>query len=255
MSWLYMAPLGLVVTLVVLPVLGALDAGHRLSRIAPVAEQQVTNVSVPILAIVGLLLAFAFGMAGDRHARRREAAVAETNSIGTFWLRTSLVTEPVKSEMRSRLRRYVDLHFEHRDAGIDLSRTAALEAEATRLQDELWRLFDQEAHRAPETSNMVLLVAPALNAMIDDAAVLLAARENRVPDAVILYLFLLIVVAGLVIGYRPRDEKRNLILWGFFLVVLGGTLVILLDLDRPRRGLIQTDTAIYLRLRDSMRDP
>ena len=254
MSWLYAAPLGLVVMLVVLLVLGALDAGHRLSRIAPVAEQQITNVSTPILAIVGLLMAFSFGMAGDRHALRRAAAVEEANAIGTFWLRTSLVTEPVRSEMRSRVRRYLDLHIEHREAGNDVSRTAALETEATRLQNELWRLFDEEALRGPET-NMVLLVAPALNAMIDDAAVVLAARENRVPDAVILFLFLMIVVAGIVIGYRPRDEKRNLILWGLFLVVLGGTLVILLDLDRPRRGLIQTDTTVFVRLRNSMRDP
>ena len=252
MSWLYTAPLGLVVIFVVLLVLGALDVGHRLSRVAPVAEQQVSTVSAAILAIVGLLLAFSFGMAGDRHALRRAAAVDEVNSIGTFWLRTSLLTEPVRSEIRSRLRRYTDLHIEHREAGTDVTRMAALEAEATRLQDELWSLFDEEAHRAPET-NMVLLVAPALNAMIDDAAVVLAAKENRVPDAVIFYMIILIVVAGIVIGYRPRDEKRNLILWGLFLVVLGGTLLILLDLDRPRRGLIQTDTAVYVRLRDSMR--
>ncbi|HEX3473759.1 MAG TPA: hypothetical protein VHT91_01895 [Kofleriaceae bacterium] len=88
--------------------------------------------------------------------------------------------------------------------------------------------------------------------MIDDTTSVLAARENRLPDAVFVYLFLLIVVAGVVVGYRPPDEKRNLILWAMFTIVVSGVMVILLDMDRPRRGLIQTDALPYLRLRESM---
>jgi hypothetical protein len=211
----------------------------------------IANVSAPILAVVGLLLAFAFGMAGDRHALRRAAAVQEANSIGTFWLRTSFMPEAIRSEMRSRVRRYLDLHFEHRDAGISVQRLAQIEAEETRLQLELWALLDQEAQRDADAGRL-RLVAPALNAMIDDGASALAARENRLPDALLLFLFALVAAAGVVIAYRPRAEKRNLVLWGLFLLVIGGVLMILLDIDRPRRGLIQTDLGPYIRLRESM---
>ena len=252
MSWLYTAPLALIAPAVTLLVLAALEAGHRVSGLAPVAERQVSTVSAPILAVVGLLLAFSFGMASDRFALRRAAAVQEANSIGTFWLRTSLLPEPVGSQMRSRVRRYVDLHFEHREARIDESRLAEVEAEMARLQQELWALLDQEVARDPDFRN-VLLLAPALNAMIDDGASALSARENRLPDVLLVFLIVLVVVAGLVIGYRPRDEKRNLVLWAMFLLVLGGVLMILLDLDRPRRGLIQSDPRPYLRLRESMK--
>ncbi len=69
----------------------------------------------------------------------------------------------------------------------------------------------------------------------------------------LLFLIVLVVVAGMVIGYRPRNEKRNLVLWALFLLVLGGVLMILLDLDRPRRGLIQSDPRPYLRLRESLK--
>jgi hypothetical protein len=34
---------------------------------------------------------------------RREAVVREANSLGTFWLRTALLPEPVRGEMRVRL--------------------------------------------------------------------------------------------------------------------------------------------------------
>lgn len=252
MSWLYTAPLVLLAAVALASVLGALEVGHRLGRIAPVAERDASTVGAPILAVVGLLLAFSFSMAADRHALRRAAAVQEANSIGTFWLRTSLLPEPTRSEMRSRVRRYVELHLEHRFASIEATKTEALEAEAGRLHQELWALLTEEARRDPEAAR-VRLVTPALNAMIDDAATVLAAKENRLPDAIFLYLFLLVVIAGVAAGYRPSGETRNLILWGMFTLVVSGVLVILLDLDRPRRGLIQTDAAPYLRLRESLR--
>jgi len=250
-TWLYSIPFAPIAATVIACVLGALECGHRLSRGYPVDDRQVSTIAGPILGLVALLLAFSFSMAGDRHALRRAAIVQEANSIGTFWLRTSLMPEPIGSEMRSRLRRYVDLHSEHRGAKIEGARTAELEEEAARLQAELWALLIEDAQREPEAGRL-RLVTPALNAMIDDAATVLAAKENRVPDAIFLYLFLLVVVAGIVVGYRPRDEVRNLVLWSILTVVLSGVLVILLDMDRPRRGLIQTDMSPYARLRRSM---
>jgi hypothetical protein len=253
MSWLYTAPFVLLLAVVVASLLAALEVGYRLGRIDPVAEQQASTIATPILAIVGLLLAFSFSMAADRAALRRVAAVQEANSIGTFWLRTSLLPEPTRSGMRSRVRRYVDLHFEHRRAGIQRARIDALEAEAGRLQGELWALLTEDARRDPEAARL-RLVTPALNSMIDDSASALAARENRLPDAVLVYLYALLVIAGVCVGYRPRGEKRSPILWAMFTLVVTGVFVILLDLDRPRRGLIQADPRPYVRLRESMRD-
>ena len=253
MSWLYTASLFVVFPLVLLLVLGGLETGYRIGKIRPIAEQQVSTVSVPLLGLVGLLLAFSFSMAGDRHALRRAAAVQETNAIGTFWLRTSLMPEPTKSEMRARVRRYVDVQLEHREAGLDWVKLAALEAEAARLQRELWALLEADAKQAPESVRL-RLVAPALNDMIDDSATVMAARENRLPDALVGFLFLLVFSAGVVIGYRPRDEQRNLVLWGLFAAVMCTVLMTLIDLDRPRQGLITSNPAPYLRLRDSLRD-
>lgn len=252
MSTLYTIPAVVIVPLVVVLVLAALEAGHRLGRVTPIAQEQASNFTAPVLAIVGLLLAFSFAMAADRHALRRAALVEEANAIGTFYLRTSLLSEPIRSEMQARVRRYVDLHFEHRSAKIDAARALQIEAEAERIQSELWGLLMREAQTGA-APHVLLLVTPALNAMIDDTATALAARENRLPDAIVVYLLFLIVVAGLTIGYRPREERRNLVLWGILVVVLGGILMLLLDIDRPRRGFIQTNSGPLLRLQESLK--
>jgi hypothetical protein len=250
-SWLYTTPLWLVALVVLALVLAALEAGHRLGRVAPIDARLLSAVSAPILATVGFLLAFALGMAGVRHDARRAAAVEETNAIGTFWLRTSLLDEPARSDVRALVRRYVEIHIEHRSAGIEKERMAELEAEANRIQHEVWDRVDAEVHRGLEPVRTHLLVT-ALNTMIDDASAMIAAKENRVPDALLVYLFLLVIVAGIVIGYRPKGEKRSYVMWVLYLLVLAGLLVIMLDIDRPRRGFIKADTSIFLRLERSL---
>jgi len=122
-------------------------------------------------------------MANERLGSRRAAVVQDANFIGTFWLRTSLLPEPARSEAQARLRRYLDLHFEHREAIIDEDRTESIEAEAARLQKELWDLVLEDARSAPEARRQFLLM-PALSTMLDDTASVLAATENRLPDAV-----------------------------------------------------------------------
>jgi len=251
MSWLYSAPIPLLVAVLVVALLAALEFGHRLAQVAPIEEREISTIAASILALVGLLLAFSFAMASDRLALRRAAAVEEVNSIGTLWLRTSLLPEPTQSEMQRLLRRYVDVHLEHRRAGIDEATTRSLEAEGARIQDELWRLQADDARRDPEAARL-RLVMPALNAMLDDTATVLAARENRLPDAIFLYLFLLSVIGAVVVAYRPPGEKRKVVPWTMFTLILAGVLLILLDVDRPRRGLIQTDVAPYLRLQKIM---
>jgi hypothetical protein len=251
MSWLYTAPFALLVALIVGSVLWALELGHQLARFTPVLEAQASLISAPILAIVGLLLAFSFSMAGERMSLRRAAVVQESNAIGTFWLRTDLVPEPIRSEMRRRVRRYVDLHVEHWSARTDEVKTTASEREGTKLQQEIWELAMVDFHRAPEASRQRLVIS-ALNEMLDATSSALSARRNHLPDAIFVYLYLLVVAAGAVVGYRPRAEKRSVVLWCTFAVVVSGVLVVLLDMDRARRGAIQNDMTPYLQLRDTV---
>jgi hypothetical protein len=251
MIWLHTAPFALLVGLILASVLAMLEVGYKLGRVAPVEKSQSSLISTPVLAIVGLLLAFSFSMAGERMALRRAAVVQEGNAIGTFWLRTDLVPEPTRSEMRRRVRRYLDLHIEHWSGGVNEAATKAAEREAARLQDELWALAMADAGRAPEAQRQRFVIS-ALNDMLDAESAALSAKANHLPDAIFAYLFLLVLAASVVVGYRPRAEPRSVVLWCTFALVISGVLLVLLDMDRARLGNIQNDVTPYLRLRESV---
>ena len=70
-----------------------------------------------LLGLLGLLLAFTFGMAGDRFDDRKGLVVEEANAIGTAWLRTDLVPEPMRTQARDVLRAYTRQRVEAVRAG------------------------------------------------------------------------------------------------------------------------------------------
>ena len=85
---------------------------------------------------------------------------------------------------------------------------------------------------------------PALNDMFDSATSNDYAELMKVPQSIVLMLFMLSLICSFLVGYI-WGEKGKLdwfVMTGFcFLSSL--VIFITLDLDRPRRGLIQLDTS------------
>src|SRR3982751_5738459 len=61
-----------------------------------------------LLGVVGLILAFGLTLAVGRYEDRRAATVAESNAIGTTYLRAQLIAEPERSASLDLLRSYTD---------------------------------------------------------------------------------------------------------------------------------------------------
>ena len=51
------------------------------------------------MALLGLLLAFSFGMSIAKHDQRRLAVVADANAIGDFYTCASLLKEPTRTRL------------------------------------------------------------------------------------------------------------------------------------------------------------
>jgi hypothetical protein len=234
------------VTLVLVGV--ALEAGFRMSHPRRRLLEGAATLQGAVLALVGLLLAFSFSLSEQRFDLRRHVVVDEANAIGTLYLRTGLWSEPARFRMRDLLRRYLDVRIESYASGI--RELAGLAPEADRLQYDLWSLLEQEAPRLPAPT--LLLSTQALNQVIDLGTVRRAEFENRLPDSVVYMLLLAVLGAGLLIGYRPEGKQRGVALWAIFAVLVSGLLFVLLDLDRPRRGLIQVSQRPLLLLRESL---
>jgi hypothetical protein len=86
--------------------------------------------------------------------------------------------------------------------------------------------------------------------MIEVAITREAATKAIVPEPVLYLLFIMILITSLISGYSTSIEKKfNYLAVIGFIVLVGCVLLIILDLDRPRRGLI-TNTAVIGFIRD-----
>jgi hypothetical protein len=79
--------------------------GRRLSKTdREAATNKFNDASV---ALLGLLLAFTFSMALGKHDQRRQMVVTDSNAIGDFYTCVCLLKEPVRRQLQSVVREYV----------------------------------------------------------------------------------------------------------------------------------------------------
>jgi hypothetical protein len=229
-------------------------AGRVLHKQAETLREPVGIVQGAFFALVGLILAFGLTLAIGRYDSRRAAVVADANAIGTTYLRAQTLAEPARSRSLVLLRQYTD-------ASLKLSRavptTPAFQravAEEDVLQRRLWALAGEALAGAPRDSAPRLYVE-TLNDMIDQQTVRVAALNNRVPNEVLaLEIFGAAFAFGLLALYTAMHGR------GATTVILAGVLVtmllfVVLDLDRPTRGLIRVPDAPLVALRASMALP
>lgn len=233
------------------------EAGYRVGRkrrtaIDETSKAWVTAIYSAILAMLGLLLGFSYAMAQQRFEGHRRLVVEEANAIGTTYLRAQWLPEPYRGDVAELLRQYVDVRlpkdFESRNMD-ELVENASVLSE--RLLDQLWSHAVDVAKKNP--TPVVALFLSALNETIDLHAKRLAQFHNRVPESVLLLLYLFATVAMLITGYGAGLRTQRCVLPTVAMVVLLSTsLYVIVDLDRPQRGLINVSQESMIRLRQKL---
>ena len=100
---------------------------------------------------------------------------------------------------------------------------------------------------------------PAINAIIDAEARREDARRGHVPDPILGLLFILCLTGSFIVGYANKTQRVDWVVLLSYSLMTVLTVYIILDLDRPRRGLIETSAAhqnllsIYEELKGSPR--
>lgn len=205
-----------------------------------------------LLGLLALLLGFTLAMAVSRYDTRKDLVIAESNAIGTAYLRTRLLGEPYRAEAANLLRAYVDARLAFYNAGNDAGRLEAANTETARLQQKLWAVAVAAATQEPRSIPAGLFVQ-SLNELIDLHEKRLRALENRVPE-VVFYLLFAVAAAGIgFIGYgsglNGRRYFKSTALVSLLIVLV---IVVIVDLDRPRRGLITVSQNSMLQLKKSV---
>ena len=200
------------------------------------------------LGLLALLMGFTFSLAVDRFEARRLLVLEESNAIGTTYLRTQMLEPVDRARISKMLVDYTDNRITLAKAPID--QVPSLLAKNDQMLTDLWTatLAAWPSIKGLDFSSAYL---DSMNNMIDLDAARKAARLARVPSAVFFVLFVYVITSAGVLGYAGAN-KEGRGATAFLFILLTISLLLTLDIDRPRSGRITESQAPMERLRATL---
>ena len=228
-----------IVTLLVL--LMAAGAGQLLRRAQERRARRKNSESEPSVAqegyllssalgLLGLLLAFSFGMVLNRYEARRELVTTEANAIGTAYLRAQLLDEPHRSRLSNLLISYTDNRIKLATADDPKPYFAAND----RLLTEIWAAVS-DARESALSHGLTTALLITFNEVIDLDTERKIAWRLRVPTEVLFLLLVFLAVTAGVVGHQvdgPRGKRAALVLFALLAV----SITVITDINRPMAG-------------------
>lgn len=229
------------------------EIGFRLGRRNFSRQDKEASSSVGpmvggLLGMLGFVLAFTFSMAASQYDLRKHNMLDEANTIGTAYLRADLIPEPVASEVRALLREYVDVRL----AGAANIDVPAQLRRSTEIHEELWPKVAGLAVASPSTNTS--LAVQATNDLIDmHEKRVTGALHNRIPSSIWTALLAITALTMLTMGLQVGlSGKRRLGALAPLMLAFAVLVTLVVDLDRPRGGLITVGQQAMIDLQASM---
>jgi len=250
---LYETPTVILVALLLLGMVATVEVGLRIGqrygeRTWSNAMDIHTTLSGATLALLGLMLAFTFDMSATRYDARRSLIVTQASVIEAVRSNLDFLAPQPRAQAMKLLHFYTGKQIAFLAVGHDSARENRAVAQAHALHDELWRIATNETNYTssdPELrGTQYQELTEALIELNQVARQREAARERRVPEAVLLLLFALAVGSGGVLAYMSgaSGHPDRLPTYAVMLMVCL-VIYIIIDFDRPRRGLMHLDPA------------
>jgi len=210
---------------------------RRAGTVSDHGPEGVDYLLSSVFSLLGLLIAFTFGMALDRYETRRDLVVQEANAIGTAHIRTAFAAEPVRTQLREQLEAYAKTRLAYGQAAFHDKPPLAAEAERQRTQLATTGIA---ATQSVASAPMGPAVMASVNEVIDVGSAREAINLAKVPTSVEAMLVGYAFIAAFVLGYSqlmPSLVQR--IGNGLLFMLLTLSLVTIFDLDRPATGSIK----------------
>jgi len=203
------------------------------------------------MALLGLLLAFTFGISIGKHDQRRLAVVADSNAIGDFYACATLLKEPTRTDLRRAIRDYVELRVSlARRRRID---SATLEQALIHFAQMQSKMTELVGRALRDGTPIAVSLTNTLNEVTSNHASRLAAIRDRLPASVMILLCVSSIVTTLLIGREQglaaATETAGMLC---FILLVSLAVYTILDLNQPDRGLITVSQEPMERLFSSM---
>jgi hypothetical protein len=190
-----------------------------------------------ILGLLAFLLGITLSLADSRHNERRGVVLGEANAIGTAWLRAGVIGGEEGARMQRLIADYAEVRIRvYRDI-----RTRAdgdrLDAETARLQTAMWEIATGVAQAKPTPISGLMLTA--LNEMFDLATTQKRFFTERVPAHILRLLLWTSILAVGAMGYNfGVNGSRQAVMSSILLLLWSSSLVLIVDINRPRQGTV-----------------
>lgn len=195
-----------------------------------------TSASVTMLS---LLIGFTFSVSLNRYDTRRDLVVEEAAALTMMWERIRLEPPEFRDRMQPLAQRYTEARLAYFQYGVIVDRQRAADVAAEVEMNKLWAITNELV--AIDTRPMVTRALLDSMSRVDDAAWRResAAREH-IPVLVIDLLILFSLITAAIIGYSTGlNSKVNRPINIAFFTLLTLAILMVLDLDRPRSGLVR----------------
>ncbi|VXC71376.1 conserved membrane hypothetical protein [Burkholderia sp. 8Y] len=223
-----------------------------LRRVSPMRDEERDDFNVvqgATLTLLALIIGFSISMAVSRYDQRKTLEEAESNAIGTEYVRADLADPHIGNMMKAALIRYTHLRwteFQTRDR--DARRR--LDAETSAVQSELWQLAAQVAKAQPTPIGS--LVVAGMNDVLNSQDYSEAARINHIPLGAWALMVLIALLGCAVHGYGAKGKRRTVLLMTILPVTISLSLALIADIDSPRGGIIRVQPQNLTRLLHSL---
>jgi hypothetical protein len=205
------------------------------------------------LALLGLLIAFTFGMSISRHDDRRTMVIRDGNAIGDFYTCASLLDEPVRSQLQTLIREYTELRL---NASRKIETQQHLEQaikQSQQMQDQMTVLVAQALRQG---TTIAVPLTNTLNELISVNAERVGAIENRLPASIAVLLIISSLVATMLVGREQGFENTSETAATLsFILMVTLAVYVTLDLNQPQRGMVTVSQAPIARVLSTMNAP
>jgi hypothetical protein len=254
-SWLYQQnPIWIIAVLLVAMTISA-ELGFRLGRhwyprSDDARRGHFGSILGSLLGLLALLLSFTFAMSASRYDIRRQLVLADANALEGLYLQSSLLPDGARQAFKQLLRQYVDLRSKvallRRNASF--AEAAEMSTQSEVLHAQMWKVVQENVAANPPVKSVDAMLKGLIDALSIHRARMFA-WESRVPDSII-WLLLFGCIAGVsAIGLAGGlGNHRGLPARIIVTLLLCATIYVILDLDRPREGLIYISQSPMLHL-------
>jgi hypothetical protein len=215
---------------------GIFVSGLRRKNTSIEDEIPVDTIVGATLALLGFMLAFTFSFTATRFDSRKQLLLDDVNSIGTTYLRAGFLPEPHCAEVRSLLRKYVDLRVELTQHP---EKIKSIIEQSASLQEAMWKHAEEVSKADIKNPDIVSLFMESLNETIDlQTKRITVALVYRIPDVMWVALLCLLILSMFELGYLfMKSKKPNWIIILAVSLAFSVVILMVITFDRSERGI------------------